>query len=596
MESAPSANAQRLIYRVDLSHVAEHYLNVTMQPLGIRPDTMIFQMPLWAPGVYSTVHYGRFIQDVQALDSSGNKLPVEHPAPDIWKIPNHNNIAKVCYRINDSHSDGASPELGLARIDANGVFANTEAMFGYFDKDENIPGTIVFSMPKDWMVATTLEPATDGDPTGDARFHQKVFNFNDYESLACAPLLIAPKFQTGSFAQNGIEYSIVAGGPGGFPIDSFRQIAGRILGAETSFFHNIPYRSYLFVVYPGDGSAHAIAHQSSSVYTLPSASWQTQAPAIRHLLAATLFKTWNGKRFHISQLGPVDFTMPIDARSLWFTEGVSEYYAELLQVRYGLITPANFFNAIDRWQRATDEDPSTSLEKLSWGMRTYRSDRCEALAARGALVALLMDIEIRAKTDGHSSLDNVLLRMDREAPSGKTYNDSLLVQTISNYSATDLTDFYKHYIAGADTLPVEAYLEKMGAGGQVPASMRMGGELGLNIALNAAGTAIIRATPNDSMLANGEFECGDTVCTINGNAVNATAVSTAEYALLTGKPVRFEVLKNAKRVAVTIRAKHPTLQPNRRAELAMRREILGKRRLQKVKIARSNYAAKVKSR
>ncbi|HET6402779.1 MAG TPA: hypothetical protein VFH95_15450 [Candidatus Kapabacteria bacterium] len=597
-----TAFAQRLIYRVDLSHVADHYIDVTVQPLEMRPDTMIFQMPVWAPGIYSTVHYGRFIQDLQAFDSSGNELPIEHVTPDQWKIPNQNNVARLTYRIKDSHADGSSPELGLARIDANGVFANTEALFGYFDNDKGLPGTIIFTMPKEWMLATTLESATDDDPSATSSYHQTAFNFSDYESLAEAPLLIAPKFQVAGFSQNGVDYAIVAGGPGGFPIDSFQQIASGILSAETSFFRTVPYNSYLFVVYPADGSAHAIAHPSSSVYTLPSAAWSEQEPAIRHMLAATLFKTWDGERFHISQLGPVDYTTPIDARSLWFTEGVSEYYAELLQVRYGLTTPSEFFAAIDQWQRAANDDPAVSLEKISWEMCKYNSGRCAALTARGALVALLMDIEIRAKTNGRSSLDNVLLRMNREAPSGKTYDDSLLVQTISKYSSTDLTDFYKKYIEGADTLPVEAYLEKMGAGGEVPASMRTGGELGLTLALNAAGTAIIRATPPDSELddatvndRSSALQCGDTVCAINGNTVNATAVSMAEYTLLTGKSVRFEVLKNAKHVAVTLRAKHPAIQPDHRSELAMRREILGKRRLRRVRNTAA-LVARAKSR
>lgn len=606
-----SANAQRLIYRVDLSHVAEHYVDVTVQPLNMRPDTMIFQMPLWAPGVYSTVNYGRFIQNLHALDSNGHELAIDQVNPDEWRIPNQDNVAKLTYRIKDSHSDAASPEIGCARIDANGIFANTEALFGYFDNDKGIAGTIIFTMPKDWMIATTLDAATDGssasDPNDDARFHQNVFNFNDYETLAAAPLLVAPKFQTAVFTQNGVDYSIVAGGPGGFPIDSFQHLASGILAAETSFFRTIPYNNYLFVVYPADGAAYAIAHASSSVYTLPATSWAQQEPAIQHMLAATLFKTWDGERFHISELGPVDFTVPIDARSLWFSEGVSEYYAELLQVRYGLTTPAEFFNAIDQWQRASEDGNPVPLEKLSWGMCKYNSDRCAALTARGALVALLMDIEIRAKTNGRSSLDNVLLRMNREAPSGKTYDDSLLIHTISKYSATDLMEFYKHYIAGADTLPVEAYLEKMGAGGEVPASMRTGGELGLNLALNAAGTAIIRATPPDSELDDANvndraavLQCGDTVCAINGKTVNARAVSTAEYALLTGAPVKFVVLKNEKRIPVTLRAKHPLLKTDRHAELAMRREIIGKRRVRRVRsaeaLSRTQLAARAKSR
>src|SRR5665213_4390912 len=201
------ANAQRLVYRVDLSHVAEHYIDVTVQPLDMRPDTMLFQMPVWAPGVYSTVHYGRFIQDLHALDSNGHELAIDQVTPDEWKIPNENNVAKLTYRIKDSHGDAASPEIGLARIDANGVFANTEAIFGYFDNDKGIAGTIIFTMPKTWMIATTLDAATDRDPSVTSGFHHTAFNFGDYESLAKAPLLIAPKFQIAGFSQNGVDYT-----------------------------------------------------------------------------------------------------------------------------------------------------------------------------------------------------------------------------------------------------------------------------------------------------------------------------------------------------------------------------------------------------
>ena len=131
----------------------------------------------------------------------------------------------------------------------------------------------------------------------------------------------------------------------------------------------------------------------------------------------------------------------------------------------------------------------------------------------------------------------------------------------------------------------------------MPASMRTGGELGLNLALNTAGTAIIRATPPDSALADGALLCGDTVCAINGNRVNATAVSTAEYALLTGQPVKFEVLRNAKPVTVTLRAKHASASHRglTSTELAMRKEMIGKRRAQKIRNA-ATLAARTKNR
>ena len=48
--SSPVA-AQRLLYHVDLTHAADHYIDVTLQPIQMRPDTMTFQMAVWAPGV-----------------------------------------------------------------------------------------------------------------------------------------------------------------------------------------------------------------------------------------------------------------------------------------------------------------------------------------------------------------------------------------------------------------------------------------------------------------------------------------------------------------------------------------------------------------
>lgn len=589
------ADAQRLVYRVDCSHISDHYLDVTVQLLDVRPDTLMFQMPVWSPGIYSTVNYGRFIHDVRAMDSSGNDFTVDHPSPCAWKAFDPGTISQMTYRVEDSRADGAAPEIGLARIDDSGVFANTEAIFGYFDDDKDIPGTIIFTMPKDWMVATTLEPATDGDLDGDARFHQNVFNFDDYSELADAPLLIAPEFQETDFTDNGTEYSIVAVGSNDFAIDSFAHAARLLIRAETSFYGNVPYAKYLFVVETGNGERRlepfGIAHASSSVYTLPDADWSANAPAIQHLIAATLFKTWNGKRFHISPLGPIDFTTPIAAHSLWFSEGVSEYYAELLRVRYGLTSPSDFFAAIDTWERAAAGTESLSLDSLSAGMCKYDAARCECLRARGALAALMMDVEIRDKTKGRYSLDHVLLHMNRDAASGKTYDDDRFVKTLTLYSATDLTDFYAHCITSANTLPLEAYLEKIGAGRELPESMQTGDEFGLDLALNAAGNAILTATSNDSIVTDAPLKSGDTIIAIDSEKVTPAALMAAKTQLITGRPVLFTINRNAKLIPVTLRAKktavkHLALTPMKNAtpeQIAMRKAMLGKRRVLKAK-------------
>ncbi|MDP4199345.1 MAG: hypothetical protein Q8922_13570 [Bacteroidota bacterium] len=584
------SNAQRLVYRVDLTHAAEHYAAITIQLLDLRPDTLTFQMPVWVPGIYSEFHYGRFIKDLTAYDTAGHELSIKRVKTDRWKIGNATSIGEIRYRIENSASDNTTPLVGIAKIDADGVFANTEALFGYVNDNKDIPATIILTVPKDWLVATTLESASDGDFTDEARFHQLVYKVSDYESLADAPLIVAPGLKTSSFAESGVNYLVVAAGDESFPIDSFAMRARRVVLAETSFYGKVPFREYMFAVYAGSGRAErfGLAHAGSSIFTIAGADWAANGENDEHLIASTFFKTWNGKQFHISALGPVDFALPLSARSLWFNEGLSDYYADLLLVRYGYLTPSAFFDAIDRWEACAESSDHISLETLSERAAKYEPSHCEALRARGALAALLMDIEIRSRTHGQRSLDNVLLRMSSEASSGRTYDDKKFINTIEKFSDTPLDTIYVRYIAGTEPLPVEAYLDKLGAAKELPEAMKSNGQLGLDLALNAAGTAIITATPRDTVV-HSPFEKGDTVTAINGERVSERAVAEAKAAARRGEPVKLKVVHNAHAVTVLVpgspsaKSKALVSAKDRPSQLALRKALLGKRKVKRVK-------------
>jgi predicted metalloprotease with PDZ domain len=573
------ASAQRVVYRVDLTHTADHYADITIQPLDIRPDTMVFQMPVWAPGIYSEVHYGRFVQNFKAVDSNGHELSTKRVNTDRWRIAGAADLKEIHYRIENSANDNTSPVVGLAKIGADGLFANTEAMFGYLNNDKGIAATMIFTIPKTWAIATTLEPATEEEVTDENRFHQLVYNISNYEELAEAPLMVAPKLKAAKFNEGGVQYWVVATGDDAFPVDSFAMRARNVVRAESSFFGKLPFEDYMFAVYAGSGRAerYGIAHLNSSVYTIPGADWAANGENDQHIIATTFFQTWNGKQFHISPLGPVDYSAPIIARSLWFNEGLSDYYADLLMVRYGALSPSAFFHSIDEWQACAEMDHKTSLEELSMNTRHYDKGTCNALRARGALAALLMDIEIRSRTKGKLSLDNVLLRMSHDAPSGKTYEDKNFIRTIEKYSTVPLDTFGAHYIAGRDAMPVEAYLTKIGAARELPESMKADGALGLELALNTAGLAIVSETAHDSVFAS-PFEKGDTVTAINGEKVTPRAIAEAKAAAVRGEPVKLKVVKNAHSKNITVLTKTKTAKKES-SQLALRQAMLGKRQV-----------------
>src|SRR3954469_17480375 len=94
--------AQRLIYKVDVKNAKDHHVEVSLRPVQLRPTEMTFQMPVSAPGVYSDVHYGRFVKNFKAYDLNGKELKVERVNDDRWKILKSENIGEIKYQVEDS--------------------------------------------------------------------------------------------------------------------------------------------------------------------------------------------------------------------------------------------------------------------------------------------------------------------------------------------------------------------------------------------------------------------------------------------------------------------------------------------------------------
>jgi hypothetical protein len=94
---------------------------------------------------------------------------------------------------------------------------------------------------------------------------------------------------------------------------------------------------------------------------------------------------------------------------LWFSEGLASYYQNLLQLRAGLLTPAEtrekLANGFQRGREDSD-DADLSLRDLSSAMRErYAFMR---VYWSGALYFLEADITLRRQSNGQTTLDDVL--------------------------------------------------------------------------------------------------------------------------------------------------------------------------------------------
>jgi len=489
--------AQQLSYSVDLNSTATHKVNVEINLVKMGAEKVTYQMPLWAPGAYSVTHYGHYVSNFKAYDTKGKELNVTQPNGDRWEISGAKNIAKITYTVADSHKDSTSLYFALAHIDTNIFFANGTCLFGYVNDKKDIPATVNYDRPNGgrsgndpyWQLATALDPKgwPMEDPERRGRtiyttkenifeshlFDATIFIAKNYNELADAPVMAGSGFQTRTFKDGKAWYDIVLASDKPFPMDSLQECLHKIVHAETDFFHDTPFSHYTFLI-NAPSTDHmistgfgALEHANSSAYLLVNINWNIFNEFGPAIFSHEFFHLWNVKRIHSSLLGPFDYTKQVKTTSLWLSEGITDYYAHTLLTRYTIASYKSFETMLTELTKAVENSKaanSKTLEELSIAESDFDLNNALVFYSKGTLVGLMLDIEIRSRTNNKKSLDDVMLALNAEAKKGKTFKDDELIGKIEKIVELDLQPFYKKYIAGTDALPIDEYLKKMGIG------------------------------------------------------------------------------------------------------------------------------------
>jgi predicted metalloprotease with PDZ domain len=522
--------AKELRYTVDLRDTKQHLVHVTLLPSGFSAKQAIFQMPVWAPGAYSVSHYGRYVKNFRAFDKAKHELTVVQENSDRWSIASGKSVTSIEYDVLDSHKDSTSLYFAMAEMDTAIFFANATALFGYYDDDKNAPATVRYVKPADWKLSCALPPFKKGySADTNATFQNTEFYANDYDALADAPVMASPSLATKSFREGKAVYDVAVASNADFAgakLDSLVWYLRKIVRAETDFFHDTPFDHYTFLLnapsldHMPSMAQGALEHANSSDYLLANFNWSLFKRAFLSIFSHEFFHLWNVKRIHSSLLGPFDYTKRVETTSLWLAEGVTEYYAHTLLVRYGIISPSEFYDQIGEFLRAmqqTSEEAKTkSLEQLSIDESDFHLDNAELFYIKGPLVGLMLDLEIRSRTGNKKSLDDVMLALNNDAKSAaadKTFKDEELIHKVEQIAGVDLTDFYNRYIHGTDSLPIDRYFAMMG----VSHAQKSGGSAQLG--MTAAGQLMVASIDSNSTFGRAGIKQGDILLAVNGTKI-----------------------------------------------------------------------------
>ncbi len=460
-----------LHYRIEPANLHAHLFRITLTiPRPAAGQEVA--LPVWIPGSYLV---REFAKNLQKLTARQGRQPVALQQLDKarWQADCTDRQALVLeyevYALDNS--------VRTAWLDADRGFFNGTSLclqvLGQAHQPHEL--TVVSTRAtKGWRVATGLPPV-DTDARGFGRYRAA-----DYDSLVDHPFELGT-FWSGEFTACGVPHRfVVAGALPSFDGEKLLADTRKICEAEIRFWHlrgKPPHKQYVFMLNAVDDGYGGLEHRNSTALICarrdlprledkrPNEGYTTLLGLISH----EYFHTWNVKRLRPAAFAEFDYSQENYTHQLWFFEGFTSYYDDLLLRRAGLIDDATYLRLLNKTINQVQQTPGRLVQTVAqssfdaW-VKYYRQDENTPNATvsyytKGALVALCLDLTLRR--EGHTTLDVVMRALFLRCKGGPMREQDLreVLQALAGRSFDAELDQWVH---STDELPLQALLEHHG--------------------------------------------------------------------------------------------------------------------------------------
>jgi len=416
--------------------------------LGESRESRAFSMPAWAPGDYQIFDYGQYIKSIK-FTRKGQVVSAQPRGVNRWILDSPADTVE--YTIAPSRGN-FSPNL---RMREKETFISGPGVFGWFDGATKEKQVLRMVKPAaDWKVVSSLKAgAVEADRAESIA--------RDYDELIDAPIVSGPGVRVHEFEVGGKPHVIVGyGQPDGVDLADFARVAKGAPEEAKKLFGELPYDRYMFMFDFG-GPGGGLEHRDSARMGL---SARQSADSAAGLIYHEYFHAFNVKRIRSEVLGPFDYTKPAITGTLWWLEGVTDYYSDVLQVRAGLADRDGFVSQVRNVfaQVSTGRYVQVSADESSrrvWETRGSFGFGGVSYYTKGWAAGAMLDLAIRAHSGGKHSLDDVIRKLWNECKGDRPgYKDARIRELCVEFGGSALGGIYDATVMKAGLMPFDAAL------------------------------------------------------------------------------------------------------------------------------------------
>jgi predicted metalloprotease with PDZ domain len=537
---AQEKELSRITYRLAMTRPASHLFEVSIEvetENGFPSDSLEFQMPRWAPGRYAIFDFAKNVQEFRASLACLPENECSEGKPTIVRVDNQTwqvdvrgaRSVTVGYKVFGNDLSGTFSQLDTRHATINGG-----SVFMYLVGQKQRPVSLEIDPPANWRIVNGRMESAD----------QRLWQFPNYDLLMDTPTEVAPDWTVDEFKIDGKTYRVVVhsfGNEGGKRAEFVREVE-KIVRTELAMWGAPDFESYTFLIHfanddrSNDGMEHLTSTQIIDSGELASVnSFYSALDTVAH----EFFHVWNVKRLRPVELGPWDFTRPVNTRAMWITEGLTNYYGHLMQRRAGIWDDEQFWSTLTAYIGSIEnapgsklmsaEDSSISAPFLDGAVHAQRTNLANTSFSyynKGETLGLVLDLLIRGKTKGRASLDDVMRRMYDQFYvkgvnttyylRGRGYTSEDFERVTSEIAGRDMSDFFRRYVRSVEAPP---YDEAFAYVGLRLVRVPDGGPLSAGITAGGATPLLVKSVRPGSAAASAGLLPEDEIVSIDGKAV-----------------------------------------------------------------------------
>ena len=377
----------------------------------------------------------------------------------LWKVLSKGGDVTVRYRVRPPVVEGLRSAWKAFLSPTGGLVGGPDA-FLYVVGAEDARATVKLELPAGWDIATGLHRTSDA----------RTFTATNVDTLMDSPIMVG-RMRQWNFEAGGVPHRIVYWGlPNGTPFDTavFRDGVEKLARETVSFWRTTPYRDYTFIFQDG-AYGGGLEHVNSVTLGAPSADLAKDPNAYLRETAHEFVHTWNLMRIRPAEYRFVDYERQPPVPSLWFSEGLTIYYANLLSRRAGLPVEDTRDARIASLMSGYLSNPgylqhsAEAISRVEYNQRAGSLGNFDGSPHQfGELLGTLLDMTIRDATDGARSMDDVMRLMLERSASGRGYTGADVEAAIETVCGCDVTPFFDAHVRGARAIDFNRYLASHG--------------------------------------------------------------------------------------------------------------------------------------